>query len=85
MAIGEVILMGEIKERVVLENYGDREMLTECVVGPPLCEPLIGQIVLEGLDLIIDPVRRRLVPRPESPFLPMVKLKRVGEINVRTA
>ena len=26
----------------------------DCLVGPVGCEPLIGQIVLEALDLIVD-------------------------------
>lgn len=57
---------------VALEN---REMDTDCLVGPPGSEPLIGQLVLERLDLIVDPVRQRVSPRPESPFLPSLKLK----------
>ncbi len=52
-----------------------RTMLTDCLVGPPGCEPLLGQIVLEHLDLIVDPARRLLTVRPESPYLPTVKLK----------
>ena len=32
----------------------DRFMSTDCIVGPPLSEPLIGQVVLESLDLIAD-------------------------------
>jgi clan AA aspartic protease len=53
----------------------NRKMKTDCLVGPPLCEPLVGQIILERLDLIIDPVRQIVTPRPESPFLPSLKLK----------
>lgn len=44
-------------------------------VGPPGCEPLLGQIVMESLDLIADPARRTLTPRPESPIEPTLKLK----------
>src|SRR5438067_1967640 len=40
-----------------------RSMLTDCLVGPPRCETLLGQIVLERLDLIVDPTRRRLTVR----------------------
>lgn len=56
-------------------TIGGRSMTTDCLVGPPSCEPLIGQIVMESLDLIPDPVKRTLTPRPESPFLPSLKLK----------
>ena len=48
---------------------------TECLVGPPGCEPLLGQLVMEALDLIPDPRLRTLTPRPESPHLPTLKLK----------
>jgi clan AA aspartic protease len=54
---------------------GDRQMDTDCLVGPPQSEALVGQLVLERLDLIVDPLRQRLTPRPESPFLPSLKLK----------
>ena len=63
------------RARLLSLAIGDRQMDTDCLVGPPQCEPLLGQLVLERLDLIIDPVRRVLAPRPESPFLPSVKLK----------
>ena len=52
-----------------------RTMITDCLVGPPRCEPLLGQIVLERLDLIVDPGKQRLTVRPESPFLPKLKAK----------
>ena len=52
-----------------------REMPADCLVGPPGCEPLVGQLVLERLDLIPDPVRRTLTVRPESPFRPTLKMK----------
>ena len=52
-----------------------RTMHTDCLVGPPRCEALLGQLVLEGLDLMIDPVKRQMTVRPESPFLPSYKAK----------
>lgn len=56
-------------------NIGDRSMVTDCIIGPPLCEPLLGQLVLEELDLVVDCARKALGPRPESPNLPLLKLK----------
>ena len=56
-------------------HIGNRFMITERVVGPPLSEPLIGQIVLEALDLIADCTNRTVAPRPESPDSPLLKLK----------
>ena len=54
-----------------------RSMVTDCLVGPPGCEALVGQIVLERLDLIVDARQRTLTVRPESPFHPTLKLKRL--------
>lgn len=45
------------------------------VVGPAGTEPLLGQIVLEMTDLLVDCGRNQLVPRPESPHMPSYKLK----------
>jgi len=56
-------------------TIGDRSMITECVVGPPLSEALIGQVVLEELDLLADCQRQMLSPRPESSIYPLLKLK----------
>jgi len=53
----------------------DRSMPVNCLVGPPLCEPLIGQLVLEGLDLIVDCQKQKLSYRPSSPAYPSYKLK----------
>lgn len=59
----------------ILLTVAGRKMPTDCLVGPPGCEPLIGQLVMESLDLIPDPLKRTLTPRPESPYLPSLKLK----------
>jgi predicted aspartyl protease len=63
------------RARLLSLTLADRQMDTDCLVGPPRCEPLVGQLVLERLDLIIDPIKRVISPRPESPFLPSLKLK----------
>ncbi len=52
-----------------------REAYIEVAVAEPSTEPLIGQLVLEALDLIVDAPRKRLRTRPESPTLPSYKLK----------
>jgi len=56
-------------------KIGDRFMNTDCIVGPPVSEALIGQVVLEELDLIPDCQKRTLSPRPESPIYPSLKMK----------
>ena len=79
---GKITVALANEERIALSRarflsltIGDRQMDTDCLVGPPQCEPLIGQLVLERLDLIVDPASRTLSPRPESPFRPSLKLK----------
>jgi predicted aspartyl protease len=59
----------------LLLRIGDREMIGECIVGPPTSEALIGQVVLEELDLLADCQRGVLSPRPESPIHPLLRLK----------
>jgi clan AA aspartic protease len=60
---------------VVSVKVAGRSVETTCVVGPPGSEPLLGQIVLAEADLLVDCVNQRLIPRPESPYLPTLKLK----------
>lgn len=68
----------------VTVRIGNRSMNTDCVVGPPRSEPLLGQIVLEALDLIADCTNRTLTPR--FPDYPLLKLKRLTwSLTVRTA
>ena len=55
----------------VTVHIGNR--IAECIVGPPSSESLIGQIMLEALNLVAD--CRALGPRPESPDYPLLKLK----------
>jgi clan AA aspartic protease len=37
-------------------------------------QALIGQIVLERLDLIIEPSTKKLIPNPRSPEMPMIEI-----------
>lgn len=60
---------------IVTVKVGNRLTSTNCVVGPPNSEPLLGQIVLEAMDLLVDCAQQKLIPRPESPFLPLLKVK----------
>lgn len=52
-----------------------REMVTDCVVLPPAAQVLIGQVVLERLDLLLDSYQQTVTVRPESPLRPMLNLK----------
>jgi clan AA aspartic protease len=45
------------------------------VLGEPEgAQPLIGQIILEQLDLIVDPSARKVIPNPRSPEMPMIEI-----------
>jgi predicted aspartyl protease len=81
-AIGKVIvrLADEQRKELVKAgplriDIGGRSGYFDCLLGPPNGEVLLGQIVLEELDLIVDCVQQRVTPRPESPFLPLLSLK----------
>lgn len=54
----------------IQDRVGDFDVLSE-VAGS---EPLVGQIVLEKLDLVIHPPTRRLTPNAESPETPTVEI-----------
>lgn len=56
-------------------KIGDRFMNTDCIIGPPASEPLVGQVVLETLDLVADCQTQSLHSRPESPIYPSLKIK----------
>ncbi len=55
-------------------HIGDRWTFARCVVVPPGADPLIGQLVMEELDLVADCRNRTLGPRPESPDVPVLRL-----------
>ena len=58
----------------LIVQISGRSMSADCVVLPRGADALIGQLVLEGLDLIADPLNRTLHPRPEAPDRPMLRL-----------
>ena len=57
----------------VTVRIGDRITQTQCVIGPPLSEVLIGQLVLEAVDMVADCTNRTLTPR--TPDYPLLKMK----------
>jgi clan AA aspartic protease len=58
---------------VAVEIVG-RETVCEAVVLPEGATALIGQIPLEGLDLIVDPKSREVRVNPASPDMPLLDL-----------
>jgi clan AA aspartic protease len=61
-----------VTEPLVVEIEGRDTLEEALVVGD---EVLIGQTVLEKLDLYVDGQRRRLVPNPAHPDQPVTKIK----------
>jgi clan AA aspartic protease len=55
-----------------------REMTCDALVMPPGSTPLIGQIPLEGLDLVVNPKSRELTVNPASPDVPRLDLLHVA-------
>ena len=56
----------------VTVRVAGRQMSTDAIVVPPFADVLVGQIVIEFLDLIADCRRRTVEPRmPDYPLLDM--------------
>ncbi len=66
----------QIARGINIEVMG-REALVECVVEAPGTRILLGQIPLEAMDLIVDPKAGKLMPRPESPDMPLIDVLRL--------
>ena len=58
----------------LIVRIGDRWMPANCIVLPQGTDALVGQLVMEGLDLVADCVAQTLHPRPESPDRPLMRL-----------
>ncbi len=59
-------------EAVVIAIDGRRVTEETLVLGS---EVLIGQTVLELMDLLVDPVNQRVIPNPAHPDQPVLKVK----------
>ena len=66
---GELPIAGPVTIRI-----GNRSTVARCVVVPPGADALVGQLVMEELDLMPDPLNQTLGPRPESPDRPLLRL-----------
>lgn len=56
-------------------RFENRATTVRALVLPGVVEPLLGVIPIEGMDVIIDPMRQRLVVNPEYPDIPLVYVK----------
>lgn len=55
-------------------HIGDRWTFARCVVVPQDTDALVGQLVMNGLDLVADCRSQTLGPRPEAPDFPVFRL-----------
>ncbi len=62
-----------IARGIVIEIQG-RDAIVDAIVEPEAKTVLIGQVPLEVMDLIVDPKKATLGPRPESPDSPLIEL-----------
>ncbi len=63
----------DVTEMVGITLLGRRTTEETLVLGS---EVLIGQTVLESLDLLVDCVSQRVIPNPANPDQPVIKIKR---------
>ncbi|MBM3237233.1 hypothetical protein FJZ31_13150 [Candidatus Poribacteria bacterium] len=61
----------EVVRGLVIEILG-RSTICEAIVEPERKTALVGQFVLEVLDLWIDSKNGKLIPNPESPDMPLL-------------
>ena len=69
---------GRVAERTVVEDLRvfilGRDAIVPAIVEENGKEILIGRIALEQMDLIVDPTRGTVGPRPESPDEPLIDM-----------
>ncbi|MHC1611326.1 MAG: retroviral-like aspartic protease family protein [Candidatus Methanospirareceae archaeon] len=63
----------EVYGSIILEIAG-RKAVFDVLAEDEGAQPLIGQIVLERLDLVIEPSTRKVIPNPRSPETPMIEI-----------
>ena len=73
---------GRIQEFSVVGNFYveivGRTTVCDVLVLPAGATALIGQIPLEGLDLVVDPKSREVIVNPASPDMPLLDLLRAS-------
>ncbi|BAY65247.1 hypothetical protein NIES22_53500 [Calothrix brevissima NIES-22] len=61
-----------VTEPIIVECQGRETVVEALVIGN---EVLIGQVVLEQIDLLVDCRNQRLIPNPEHPDYPVAIIK----------
>ena len=63
----------EVYGWIILEIAG-RKAVFDVLAESEGAQPLIGQIVLERLDLVIEPSTKKVISNPRSPETPMIEI-----------
>ena len=70
---------GRVIECDVVDNvqvrFKNRATTCRAMVLPGSCEPLLGAILLEDMDVLIHPQSQQLIVNPDHPFYAQMKLK----------
>ena len=70
---------GRIVECDVVDNvqvrFKNRATTCRAMILPGSCEPLLGAIPLEDMDVLVDPQRQELIVNPDHPYTAQMKLK----------
>ena len=52
----------------IVVRFGDRDMSGRAIAMPGDVEVLFGQVQMEEMDLLVDPLAARLIPNPRAPI-----------------
>jgi clan AA aspartic protease len=70
---------GRIVECDIADNvqirFKNRATTCRAMILPGNCEPLLGAIPLEDMDVLIHPQRQELIVNPDHPYFAQMKLK----------
>lgn len=69
-AIAQLDVVGPVEVR-----FENRKTIVNAMVLPDEGEVLLGAIPMQGMDVLIDPKRERLIVNPESPDIARMLLK----------
>lgn len=78
---------GRIVECDMVSNvevrFKNRATTCRAMVLPGDCEPLLGAIPLEDMDVLIDPQRQELIVNPDHPYFAQMTLKGIRKPPIK--
>lgn len=73
MANGQVVVCDVVSPVEV--KFKNRRSVCSAMVLPGDCEPMMGALPLEEMDVMIHPLRNELIVNPEHPYFAQLKMK----------